>query len=223
MSKPLFILISGKRLSGKDTVANILSELLKDKTIEITHLADAIRKEVMDLYPHEITNIKQLADNDDPIKKKYRPELIRIGQERRAVNVDHWCEVTLEDGLYSGKDVVIIPDIRFPNELKFFRKQEDIDTFAIRVSATPEARAARGYEFTQGVDNDVSEVSLDIPYEKTKWDTVLVDAGMAPYLVGIDLANSRYATKEISMMGIAQAVERGVLPLMLQIGEQTND
>jgi len=213
--KPLFVLISGKRLSGKDTLANAIASYMDNSLV--THLADAIRVEVMHLYPTVITNITQLMDNSDPIKLKYRPELIRIGQERRAEDVDYWCKRTLEAGIESGAEVVLVPDVRFPNELTYFRDKMEINTYAIRINATPEARASRGYVFTPGVDDDVSEISLDLPLDHTDWDALLVDAGVSPYLFVPNVVNAEFGSKSWSIAALGTVVGDLIIPHLNEV------
>jgi phosphomevalonate kinase len=179
--KQLYVLISGKRLSGKDTLATALLERLESSDVGddtlISHLADAIRYEVMAMYPDEITDISQIQDNNSPIKEKFRPELIRIGQERRAEDVDYWCRKVYEDMVEKGVRIVLIPDLRFPNEITFFANQPDAITYTIRLETALPERVRRGWRFEYGKDDDISETALDLSLEDRPWDLYLFDIG----------------------------------------------
>jgi len=187
MSKQIYVLISGKRLNGKDTLAEALTNAMRWSTATpedpaIHHLADAIRQELMDTYPDEIPSIKSIQDNSSPIKKKWRPAMISLGQQRRAEDVDYWCIKLQDVAEAGGADIIIVPDCRFLNEIEYFKKLDDILVYSIRIETVLQERIRRGYTFTPGVDDDVSELSLDLGYKDMPWDALIVDTGFGVQL-----------------------------------------
>ena len=77
------VILSGKQYSGKDTAAKILLEKLKD--FKRIGLGDAIKIEYSEntgLTLDEIINNKHL----------YRPDLIALGNKRRAEDSDYWIK-----------------------------------------------------------------------------------------------------------------------------------
>lgn len=144
-----YIVISGKQYSGKDTLAKILLEKLKDfKRIGI---ADAIKYR----YGKENNlSFEEIEKN----KHLYRQDLIELGNRGRAQSPDFWL---LE--LINSKKI-IIPDIRVVHEADFFRNR---GAFLIRVNSTYENRSKRGI-IVEG--NDATETALD---DYKHWDIVV--------------------------------------------------
>ncbi len=135
------ITLSGKQFCGKDTVAKILLEKLNN--FRRIGLADAIK-----LKYSEKTGltIEEIESN----KSQYRPDLIALGNEGRAIDPDYWINTILEQ-----KDNVIVPDVRMPHEIEKFKEN---NAFAIRVESSQEARSKRG---TLTREDDYTETALD--------------------------------------------------------------
>lgn len=146
MSKKIIVL-SGKQFSGKDTVAKMLLDLMPD--FKRVGLGDAIK---IEYGKRKGLTFEEIETN----KSQYRPDLIALGDEGRAIDPDFWLKniVNLD---YN----VMVPDIRVPHELKVFK---DNDAISIRVEATREARAKRG-ELVK--EDDPTETALD---GITDWD-----------------------------------------------------
>ena len=157
------IAISGKRNSGKDTVANFLTEELgKDATYR-TAFAEPIKKIVQILYPdisydvlwgpshlRDSTIIPNLTDNGKPLTVR---KLIQdIGKFGRKYNPDIWANTTIQtcyNYLASGAHAVI-SDCRFINELNKLKHNKFL---IIRIN--------RNIIRDSGTDLDISETDLD--------------------------------------------------------------
>jgi hypothetical protein len=112
--------VTGYAQSGKDTLAKILHELYG---FGIVSWADALRRDLYILDP--IINESGLklstamaSSSYEQVKAAY-PEFRRLlqvyGTEvHRSMNPNYWIERTY-DSLIEG-EVVVIPDVRFPNE-----------------------------------------------------------------------------------------------------------
>lgn len=135
------ITLSGKQFCGKDTVAKILLERLEG--FRRIGLADAIKIK----YANKTgLTVEEIEKN----KSKYRPDLIALGNEGRAINPDYWINTILEQN-----NNVIVPDVRMPHEVERFKEN---NAFCIRVEASQEARSKRG---VLSRENDYTEIALD--------------------------------------------------------------
>lgn len=144
------VILSGKQYSGKDTAAKILLEKLKD--FKRIGLGDAIKIEYSEntgLTLDEIINNKHL----------YRPDLIALGNKRRAEDSDYWIKKVIAlDGN------IIVPDVRVKRELEYFK---EANAFTIRVESDEKNRALRG---TLTSADDPTETALD---DVKDWDAVI--------------------------------------------------
>lgn len=150
----LIIILSGKQFSGKDTVAKILLDKLP--SFRRIGLADAIKIKYSERTG---LSVEEIETN----KSTYRPDLIALGNEGRAINPDYWINTILEQ-----KDNVIVPDVRMPHEVDMFKKN---NAFCIRVEASAKARSERG-KLTK--EDDYTEIALD---NYNDWDYVIQNEG----------------------------------------------
>lgn len=144
------VILSGKQFSGKDTVAKILLDELKD--FKRIGLGDAIKIEYGE--KHGLT-LEEIEKN----KPVYRQDLIDLGNYRRSIDSDYWIkQVIAMDGN------IIVPDVRLKRELEFFNKAH---AFKIRVESNRENRALRGILKSE---NDLTETDLD---DVKDWDYII--------------------------------------------------
>lgn len=159
-ARPLIIGISGKKESGKDTVADILTGLFfyKNKRGSYKHpFAHALKEEVRKAL--EIS-----VDELDNNKVKYRPILQWWGTDfRRTQDSEYWVK-KLAEGLYGfiPEHVIIIPDVRFVNEAKFIKDRGGLLW-----------RVTKGWNAITD-DLHLSEVSLD---NYNSWDAIIGNTG----------------------------------------------
>jgi phosphomevalonate kinase len=146
------IAFSGKRTSGKSTMADHLVE--RYHAVKVS-FADQLREELLSLgYPRHLVYGK-------PTTTEMRALMIAHGQARRAIDPDYWVKKVigrLAQPTVYGSGLVVIDDLRFWNEadkLKFHR--------AVLVRVTRMDPPA----FEAGVDDDPSETDLD---EWGAWD-----------------------------------------------------
>ena len=140
MTKKIIVL-SGKQYSGKDTVAKILLENLKD--FKRIGLGDAIKIEYG-------KTIGKTFEEIEAEKHLYRENLINFANAKRAIDQDYWIKKIVEYPLN-----VIIPDMRVKREYDFFKSQ---NAYMIRVEASEEARSKRGKLVKK---DDPTETALD--------------------------------------------------------------
>ncbi len=148
------VVISGKQFSGKDSVANVIKQILKD--FKLAPLADAIKI--------EFSQKKNLTFNEiERNKPLYRAELISFSTEKRSKDPDCWIKKVL-----SYEDDLIISDVRLQHEIKTF---DEMGAVKIRVESSREERAKRGRLVKE---DDYTEVDLD---NYKNWDYVIENNG----------------------------------------------
>lgn len=144
------IILSGKQYSGKDTAAKILLEKLQD--FKRIGLGDAIKIEYSEKTG---LSVEEIEKN----KHLYRPDLIALGNKRRAQDCDYWIKKVIA---LTGN--IIVPDVRVKRELEFFKEAH---AYTIRVESDKEKRALRG-RLTSA--DDPTETALD---DIQDWNAVL--------------------------------------------------
>ena len=163
MSKPVLILLSGKKGTGKDTFASYF------KYFENIALADALKSQLFSII-NEILNVtpkimlgdmysnKDLIINtplEDGNKYSIRYWLQQYGQWMKKIfGLYYWCDIVIKTIRENFPDRnIIVTDIRFPYEIQRL-KEELSDSYSIYT-----IRITRKTGF---VDNDSSETSFDI-------------------------------------------------------------
>ena len=142
------VLISGKAQNGKDTVANILKEKLEQKgnKVVITHFSDLI-KFVCEKY----------FGWDGQKDEKGRTILQYVGTDVvRSIKPNYWVDFIIEflSMFREEWDYVLIPDVRFPNEITRFDESWDITSVRVtRLNFTS--------TLTEEQKNHSSEMALD--------------------------------------------------------------
>lgn len=122
-NNPLVIQISGKFFNGKDTLAKEIFNLLRENDLSLQMLSFG-------------TPIKDWAyelgwdgkkDNNGRILLQF------IGTEwgRETIDIDIWVK-KLYEKISEYSQIVIIPDTRFDNEIKFLR-EKDLKTFVVKI------------------------------------------------------------------------------------------
>lgn len=119
------IALCGKIRSGKDAVADYLGDKYGFKKFRF---GDGIREVIRVLYPGEME------------KGKPREKMQGVGQALRQYDPNVWLNYCLNGIEKSGKPLVIISDLRQPNE--FERVTRD-GWFTVRVTAPDELRIER--------------------------------------------------------------------------------
>jgi phosphomevalonate kinase len=159
------IAISGKARSGKSTLADMLVAKL-GALWHVESLSDAVLEEFAKenwMIEYSEHGLDDLIERINKNKEAYRPQLIELGQRRRAEDPDYWIK------RLPCRPNAIISNCRFRNGYDHFRNR---DFYMVRMDALPEVREARGCPDL----DDVSETDLDsIPL--FHWDYVTVNNG----------------------------------------------
>lgn len=163
----IWILVSGKRYAGKDTVANLLAERLRDagRCVVRTSFALGVKTDTAITYGLDLDRLL----NDAAYKEEHRALLIAHGKAMREKDESYWIaqawnaanvSIAMQNGRSSPlRPIVIVSDWRFVNEGEWIARRTSV--IRVRVHANNWARAARGWVYNAAVDSDVSEVALD--------------------------------------------------------------
>ena len=150
--------ISGKRESGKSSLAKSLERF---GYLRVS-LATPLKEECKKLY--SLTDEQVYGkDKETPTNRQrtdgsfYTPRdiLIREGMLKRAIDKNYWC-LKLHDTMSSikvqtGKDMFVIDDIRFQNEIDYFSK---LGAKFVRIERSQDA-------IKKAAIDDLSETELD--------------------------------------------------------------
>lgn len=113
--------INGKIGSGKDTLANMIVDILTDHTARIVSFADPLKLEAYEAMRDIVPGLELEHFYDRTKKGRYRTLLQWWGTEfRRYDDKDYWItkfkEYVKSLDLENEQVVVIVPDMRFINE-----------------------------------------------------------------------------------------------------------
>ena len=162
----IIIGLSGKKKTGKNTVATLITNTTKKWVFEVS-FGQFLKQEVALACGVTVEHINKNKDQFRPILQWWGTDF------RRASDNDYWLyrmdemlvQLTKED----KAQVVIITDVRFKNEADYIRK---LKGSLIRVSRDAGLN-----------DNHISETDLD-KYEK--WDGIILNTGSMEQL-GVEI------------------------------------
>lgn len=147
----IILLLSGKRKSGKDYIADKLNSLIKSS--QIIRISSPLKKAYAN--EHDLDYDELMSSGS--YKEKYRHDMIKWGEERRRQVPSYFCQLALSE---ANEETIIVADCRRVTDFEFFINQK-VKIVSIRINASDADRSARGYKFEPGVDDAESECGLD--------------------------------------------------------------
>ncbi|WP_036451891.1 hypothetical protein [Mycoplasma buteonis] len=199
-NKHIIILINGKRRSGKGLLSNKLKEKCAkefDNNVNILSFAQPIK---------QITEPILAAINwNGQDKEIVRPLWIAMGEVGRNIDNNVWCskvfdkilEITKESSQQNKNSLFLIDDLRFPNELDFFKgnkkriqeivkEGDEVRIVSIRIEKFMDAE-----KFVPGVDDNSTETSFDklvnICFDHIVPMDVLINRDWVPNFQNVDI------------------------------------
>lgn len=157
MSNKMIIAISGKRCSGKTTLAEKIKDELKDN-VTIISIADQLKEN----FCHDMNyDIAKMTDRE--YKNKHRQKLISYDSTYKNSHGENcWIHgVTQRINNDRQHNIFIIPDVRRVYEYEYLHKINPDRLVFIRVKVSDEVRRRRGWIFNDQIDNHISETDLD--------------------------------------------------------------
>ena len=163
------VVISGKRKSGKDFIADLIQKTIGSDKCSIMRLSGPLKE----IYAQEHgLNFKELL-NSSGYKEIHREKMIKWGEEKRNRDPSFFCCLATR-GPGSEKPVWVISDARRKTDVAYFQENFGNRTKLVRVHAAEDVREERGYVFTPGIDDAESECGLDTGIN---WDFVIDNSG----------------------------------------------
>lgn len=165
------ILIAGKRCTGKDFVADCISDLLMEssQTLHVSKLPTSMWVKILYAEREKIDHERLLNDRD--FKEEHRQGLIDLAQnakkEKESVWIDHSIDHILhqDDVIPECRKVFLVPDLRFLCEYKALVNHSLLNSkfklLFLRVEASLETRMARGMVPNPEIDQCQTETELD--------------------------------------------------------------
>nr|CAG4645883.1 EOG090X0FYC [Lynceus sp. MCZ IZ 141354] len=164
------VFFSGKRKSGKDYVIEKLLKRLDEKQVAIVRLSAPIK---LHWARTKGLSFEQLLDNT-PYKENFRLEMIEWSEHQRFQNPSVFCDAAIELSEAFKKPIWLVPDGRRKTDLEYFQNKFPGRLRCLRITASEETRKARGWSFTEGVDDAPSECGLDAVLDH-EWDLINCD------------------------------------------------
>ena len=161
------IVLSGKRKSGKDYVAEKLQSLFGAEHCELIRLSAPLKFQFA--QERGLDYEKLLASHG--YKEQYRDAMIRWGEAKRDANPNFFCDLACAAG--ERKRVWIVTDARRPSDIAYFCRMQ-VCVVLVRIEADDDVRKRRGWRFTTGIDDCDSECALD---NGIKWDYRILNNG----------------------------------------------
>ncbi|XP_068271058.1 phosphomevalonate kinase isoform X2 [Nyctibius grandis] len=161
------LLLSGKRKSGKDFVAEELRGRLGPDVCTVLRLSGPLKEQ----YAKEHGLDFQRLLDASAYKETYRQDMIRWGEEKRRADPGFFCRAAVEG---AAQPVWVVSDTRRLSDVEWFRDVYGAAVQTVRVVATEETRKRRNWAFVTGVDDAESECGLD---QGVTFDWVITNDG----------------------------------------------
>ncbi|SPP85917.1 probable phosphomevalonate kinase [Drosophila guanche] len=151
------VLISGKRKCGKDYISERLQKRLANRA-RIVRISEPIKSE----WARKLQLDLSALLSDGPYKEQYRRDMIVWSDEMRTKDYGYFCRAAMAEAPLDQTPYIIVSDVRRKNDIKWFRETYGQDMVrTVRLTSRPETRQARGWTFTEGIDDVPSECDLD--------------------------------------------------------------
>ncbi|XP_040394546.1 phosphomevalonate kinase isoform X2 [Cygnus olor] len=182
------LLLSGKRKSGKDFVAEQLRSRLGPAVCCVLRLSAPLKERYAEEHG---LDFQRLLDAST-YKETYRQDMIRWGEEKRRADPGFFCRTVVEGVAqpvwvsgageeHGGRGVAadaawvqVVSDTRRLSDVEWFRDVYGDAVQTVRVVASEETRKRRNWVFVAGVDDAESECGLD---QGVAFDWVITNDG----------------------------------------------
>ncbi|MFO0662154.1 MAG: hypothetical protein U0165_20320 [Polyangiaceae bacterium] len=157
--RKLVLAISGKRFSGKDTLAAAIEKQAARRGLALRRRAFADACKQAFCRSLEVRGVQldpTLLSTDRNTKEAWRPELTRFTEEQLAVDPQVFARQILDE---DHAETVLISDLRLRTEIECLISESQ--PIFVRLTRSDASRAASGWVFTPGVDTHRTETELD--------------------------------------------------------------
>jgi phosphomevalonate kinase len=126
--------------------------MLGEMNCEVLRLSGPLKKQYA--IEHNL-DFDKLLDSPS-YKEQFRSAMISWGEAKRRADPGFFCNLATKE---ATRPIWIISDARRRTDLEYFCAR--YKTIHVRVTASEETRATRGWSFVTGVDDAESECGLD--------------------------------------------------------------
>ncbi|XP_040394547.1 phosphomevalonate kinase isoform X3 [Cygnus olor] len=137
------LLLSGKRKSGKDFVAEQLRSRLGPAVCCVLRLSAPLKERYAEEHG---LDFQRLLDAST-YKETYRQDMIRWGEEKRRADPGFFCRTVVEG---VAQPVWVVSDTRRLSDVEWFRDVYGDAVQTVRVVASEETRKRRNWVFVAG-------------------------------------------------------------------------
>jgi phosphomevalonate kinase len=166
--------LSGKRFSGKDTLAALLVKAAADRCITLETHAFAAECKRLFVQREAARGVEiDLArlQSDREYKEQRRPELTKFTVLSLADDPLVFCR-SVADRIESSTHPALVTDVRLRLEVEHLRPRFDLHL--VRITRSDASRAESGWKYVASVDEHHTETELDDP---SLWDETLANDG----------------------------------------------
>jgi len=184
--------ICGNARCGKDTMADLIREVLADINVKSKkiNLADSLKDELRN-FVDKTLGIDVYTDDTEE-KNIIRPLLVTWGTHvRRKLDNNVWIKQAAEK--MTEQCVYIVPDIRFPNELEWLRQHNSYCIFIDRMDGENIIPPANDEE---AANNPILKANSDF---QLTWQTVGAENKKMLKQVAIEVLEKTVNEKEIEL------------------------
>ncbi len=166
------VCISGKRNTGKSTLANALKlKLNVDHNVAVFTIAYALKK----AFCKEHNLNEEQFTNDRKYKEEHRLELREYDKKIKLTHGDtYWIDCLCKTIINTNYDIIIISDMRRKYEYAVLTKVCSVNSFKlifVRIEINNDLRMSYGWIFDEKIDNDIFECDLD-DFNGNQWDVL---------------------------------------------------
>lgn len=161
MFNNIIILLSGKRKSGKDYIAEKLLDMIGKDKCTIIRISEPIKSHYAKVNNLDLVELMSA----NKYKEEHRKQMIIWSDQMRNQDPSYFCRAACSE--IAPKPIWIVSDIRRKTDIAWFKTTYGDQIRTVRMFATEQARVSRGFTFTVGVDDVSSECDLD---DFTEWD-----------------------------------------------------
>ncbi len=164
----IYILVSGKRASGKDYITNLIYNSLTAKGISVHRTALGHINKRSYAASMGIDAIR--LENDREFKESHRIAMVAHHTARNAQDPEGCLKEVKFNAIQANAEVLLLSDIRTLQDLHWF-KQQPGEVVLLRITASDETRKSRGWNPCPRKDSLHTETELDSFFNWTAcWD-----------------------------------------------------
>jgi len=153
------ILLSGKRASGKDFVADKIQRALEKLHWRVHRTSLGILNKQAYAKEHNI-DVNRL-EKDRKFKEEHRQAMIMHHTKLDDLDPEWAVKSVLHAAVDEKADILLVSDIRRLKDLEWFQKNSPTAPILLRIDADDVARLERGWDPNPAKDQLLTEVELD--------------------------------------------------------------